>query len=163
MHRLHGLEARVTGGVTGHVMKPARIAWACLVAVAVPFCFTDRSRAVNARDARRALIRLMSPATRPASATRPAGLTFEATDLPLKTDGVDAQTAEWLKSFDVKPRGFSYTREWVSEEEPARVSRRFSPPPLKSRGRENTGVPAELSLPKKADGPLPAAIVLDIL
>src|SRR3954454_15576855 len=137
MHRLHGLEARVTGGVTGHVMKPARIAWACLVAVAVPFCFTDRSRAVNARDARRALIRLMSPATRPASSTRPAGLRFEATDLPLKRDGVDAQTAEGLNSFHVKPQRFSYTLELLSDEDPVRVYRLVYPSPFASPWPEN--------------------------
>lgn len=144
-------------------MKPARIAWACLFAVAVVFGLTGRSRAVNARDARRALIRLMAPGTRPASTTRPAGVTFEAVDLPLKMDGATGETAEWLKGYDLKPQRFSYTLELISDEETVRVYRLVYPSPFQSPWPENNKVPAELYLPKKADGPLPAAIVLDIL
>jgi hypothetical protein len=144
-------------------MKPARLVWVGLVAIAVVAAMPRHSRAVSAGDVRRALIRLMAPGTRPVSSTQPAGLRFEAVDLPLKTEGATGETAEWLKSYDVRSQRFAYTLDLVSDEDTIRVYRLVYPSPFESPWPENNKVPAELYLPKKVEGRLPAAIVLDIL
>ncbi len=92
-----------------------------------------------------------------------APIRLEATDQPLKLKGATGQTAEWLNSFALKPQTFSYTVESGEEDSSVRMLQVVFPSPLLTPFPENNTVPGELYLPKNTSGPLPAAIVLDIL
>lgn len=113
-----------------------------------------------------ALLSLLTLRSSAASAPTTAPARFEANDLPLDRDGVKGQLSDWLSAFAPKPdERFAYTiapMPGVPETE-LRVLRVTFPSPIVTPYPENNTVPAELYLPAKADGPLPAAIVLDIL
>lgn len=87
----------------------------------------------------------------------------EAKDLPLNLKGASGQTADWLMSFTTEPATFQYSRDEIEENDGLRICRLTFPSPMKTPYESNNTVPAELYLPKHATGPLPAAIVLDIL
>ena len=102
---------------------------------------------------------LNPPATQPTTPIE----TAEARDEPIDLKGAAGQTAEWLKAFDVKAEKFSYTLQLVEQDEFVSVYRLVYDSPFKSPFPENNIVPAELYLPRKVTGKVPAAIVLDIL
>ena len=146
-------------------MRTSHSGRVCLAALALAGAFAKPAPAVDAREMRRALIRLMTPATQPAT-TQPATQTFEATDQPLKLNGATGQAADWLKTFDVPPQRFAYTLQFLTEDDGLRIYRLTYPSPYQSPWPQNNTVPAELYLPKRVNDPsgkLHAAIVLDIL
>lgn len=102
----------------------------------------------------------------PATATAPTSARLEAADLPLDRGAAKGQLAEWLSAFAPKPgERFDYTvtpMPGVTEPD-LRVLRVTFPSPIVTPYPENNTIPAELYMPAKIDGPLPAAIVLDIL
>jgi dienelactone hydrolase len=89
--------------------------------------------------------------------------TFEATDQPLDMKGATGQTTEWLAAFANEPETFKYEFSKPIGELGIKVYRVQFDSPFESPYPENNVVPGELYLPAKADGPMPAAIVLDIL
>ena len=95
----------------------------------------------------------------------PSGLAdlLQATDPPLNLKGATGQTAEWLKAFEARNTSFEFSREPAIEQAGLRLIRISYPSPMETPFKVNNTVPAELYLPLKTDGPLPAAIVLDIL
>lgn len=120
-------------------------------------CAAATTRADGFRDMIRNQV--AAPAT-----TLPSNVpTFEAADEPLKLENAPRQEAEWLKAFAPPPAKFKYTVELIAEEETLRLYRLTFPSPFVSPWPQNNIVPAELYLPKKVDGKIPAAIVLDIL
>jgi dienelactone hydrolase len=124
---------------------------ACVVALATEL--------VVAGAVPRPLTRLVAPATQPTTPIE----TLSAHDLPLGTDRATGDTARWLKSFEVPPRQFDYTLQQVEDEEWFTVYRLVFASPVKSPFPENNIVPAEFYVPKRRAGPVPAAIVLDIM
>jgi dienelactone hydrolase len=104
-----------------------------------------------------------APASLPAS--RPADRTIHVTELPLNLKDASPQQAEWLKEFIPKTREFdAECRDGpVDPDESWRMIRVTYPSPLQTPWPENNIVPAELYLPVKHNGKVPAAIVLDIL
>lgn len=110
------------------------------------------------------LARGVSAAPAPVPATAPAR--FEANDLPLDRDGAKGQLSDWLSTFAPQVGGrFAYTIAPIPGVADAdlRVLRVTFPSPVVTPYPENNTIPAELYLPAKVDGRLPAAIVLDIL
>jgi dienelactone hydrolase len=89
--------------------------------------------------------------------------TSRATDLPLNLKNANAKTTEWLKGFAPAPTTFDYSIDLTSTESGLRIYQVTYPSPMKTPYAENNSVPAELYLPADAKGPIPAAIVLDIL
>jgi hypothetical protein len=107
----------------------------------------------------RSLARLASPATQPDTPIR----TCSASDLPLQLDAATGQERDWLEQFEVKPGPFNYTLQLIDEDDDLQVYRLIFDSPFVSPFPENNVVPAELYVPKKPDGKVPAAIVLDIM
>ena len=88
---------------------------------------------------------------------------FEATDLPLDLKGAEGKTAKWLEAFAHEPETFEYQLIPAPNELGIRVYRMKFDSPFESPFPENNVVPGELYLPVRAEGKMPAAIVLDIL
>ena len=88
---------------------------------------------------------------------------FEAIDRALQVDGASGRAAELLKTFDLPPQKFRYTMQPVEDEDGVRAYRLVFPSPFKSPFAQNNVIPAEYYVPANATGPVPAAIVLDIL
>lgn len=107
----------------------------------------------------RSFTRFVYPATQPSAPIH----SFAATDLPLQTDAATAQQADWLKAFAYPTQHFDYTMQLIEDDDGVQVYRLVFDSPYKSPFPENNIVPAELYLPKDRTGPIPAAIVLDIL
>ena len=95
--------------------------------------------------------------------TRPAPQKLQATDLPLNLKDATGQTAEWLRMFAPEPQTFTYTIEPAEADGDFLLFRLEYPSPMKTLFVENNTVPGELYLPTHASGPVPVAIVLDIL
>src|SRR5688500_13278019 len=120
---------------------------------------TVTSSVLASGDARTQSPTAPPPATRPATPVE----TAEAVDLPLDINGATGDTAEWLKGFTHKPERFRYTVRLIMEDDEVRVYRVTFASPVQTPWPENNTIPAELYLPKKVKGKIPAAIVLDIL
>lgn len=123
----------------------------CVVALA--------GEVVVAGSVPRTLTRLIAPSTQPTTPIE----TLSAQDLPLHVDGATGDTALWLKAFDLPPRQFDYTLQQVEQTDWFTVYRLVFASPVKSPFPENNVVPAEIYVPCHSDGPVPAAIVLDIM
>jgi dienelactone hydrolase len=98
-----------------------------------------------------------------------AAETGRAKDAPLKMKQTAGETVDWLEAFAApKPGEFEYTVEAAAEPEQIGgvvMERVTFPSAMTTPWAENNLVPGELYLPAgaKADGKLPAAVVLDIL
>jgi dienelactone hydrolase len=113
-----------------------------------------------------ALLSLLVLSASGATAPSTAPARFEAADLQLDLGRAGARLGESLSAFEPKlGERFAYTvTPMPGPNEPElRVLRVTFPSPVVTPYPENNTVPAELYLPAKLDGPLPAAIVLDIL
>ena len=101
----------------------------------------------------------VAPTTQPAAPVR----TFGATDLALQMNGATGEMARWLKAYDVPAKPFQYTMQLIEDADGIQVYRLVFASPFHSPFPENNVVPAEFYLPKKHDGKIPAAVVLDIM
>jgi dienelactone hydrolase len=105
----------------------------------------------------------ISPTTAPSSRPSAPIVRASAEDHLIDLRGATGQLADWLNQFEVKPERFDYTMQLWDEDDYVQVYRLTFASPFVSPWPENNVVPAEFYLPRKANGKIRAAIVLDIM